>query len=291
MRVSLVIPNWNGAEKLRRNLPKVLKVKEVSEVIVSDDGSTDGSVELLEREFPQVKLIKRPIQGGFSTNVNTGVSQIAGDLILLVNSDAVPDEDCLKYVLPHFEEPRVFSVGLNTGGGSWSWARWRSGFFWHYASGEKIKGAHETLWSSGGGAVFRKRIWDELGGLDELLNPFYEEDVDIGYRAVKRGYINIFEPRARVEHYREEGVISLNYSKAEVARTAQRNQLIFIWKNIHDGRLMGEHLKALTKRLVFHPKYWRVFLPALTRLPQVLKKREMEKKLARLSDREILGRY
>src|SRR5206468_7818529 len=66
---------------------------------------------------------------------------------------------------------------------------------------------------------------DKLGGFDELFNPFYEEDVDLGYRARKRGFINIFEPKSKVEHYKEKGVISLNFSQTLIAKTAQRNQL------------------------------------------------------------------
>ena len=290
MKVSIVIPNWNGAEKLRKNLPAVLQVKGVDEVVVSDDGSTDDSVKILEQEFPQVRVFKREKRGGFSTNVNDGVKNAAGDLIFLLNSDAVPFPDCLDYVLPHFKDEKVFAVSCSSGG-SWSWAKFEKGYPWHYMSSDTGLEAHQTLWASGGSSVFRKDIWQKLGGLDELFNPFYEEDVDLGFRATKSGYVNVFEPKAKVEHYKQKGVIEENFSKEYISRVAQSNQLILIWKDITDRGYLLEHLAFLVSNLVLHPKYWLVFLPALVKLPQVLLKRGKTCKLFKLTDREIFEKF
>lgn len=298
MKVSIVIPNWNGVEKLKKNLPRVLKVRGVDEVIVSDDASTDGSVELLKSQFPQVKLVVREKNGGFASNVNTGVKASSGELAFLLNTDTVPEEDCLRAILPHFKDPKVFSVGPSTGG-SWSWAKFKNGFFWHYmtpaSQGQALRmrtgRAHQTLWVSGGSGVFRRSIWDKLGGLDEIYNPFYEEDVDLGYRAIKRGYINSFEPNSYVEHYKQTGVITQHFSQQTISQIAQRNQLLFIWKNITSVKLIRQHQTALIKILLIHPKYWAVFLKALTHLPAVLQKRGIEKKEAILTDEEILAKF
>lgn len=287
MKVSIVIPNWNGADKLRKNLPYVLRVKGVDEVIISDDASTDESIEIIEKEFPQVKLVARVKNSGFSSNVNTGVKAASSDLIFLLNNDAVPNENCLDSVLYHFKNPKVFAVGANTGG-SWSWAKFNQGFFWHYVTQNVPEIAHETLWVSGGSGVFRKDLWNKLGGLDEIFNPFYEEDVDLGYRATKRGYINLWEPKFKVEHYKEPGVILTNFSKDVISHIAQRNQLIFIWKNITSDRLINEHKGALIKKLINHPKYLAIFLSAIYKLPKILPRREIEKKESKLKDEEIL---
>lgn len=291
MRVSIVIPNWNGEDKLRRNLPEVLKVPGVEEVIVVDDKSTDDSIYLLETKFKQVKLIKKDINQGFSSTVNLGVSQAKGELIFLLNTDAVPEKNCLDYIVPHFKHSKVFSVGLNAGG-NWSWADFKNGYFWHYSKpATKNPSTHQTLWVSGGSGVFRKDIWEDLAGLDTLFDPFYEEDVDLGYRATKRGYINIWEPKAGVAHYKEKGVIEENFSKKHVARIAQRNQLIFIWKNITDENLFNSHKIALAKKLITHPRYWSIFLAANKHKKAINKKRQIEKKEARLTDSEILQKY
>lgn len=291
LSVSVVIPNWNGAVKLKNNLPEVLKLKNVREVVVCDDASTDNSVEMLKRDFPEVSLVRRDKNGGFSSNVNFGVKKAKGDLVFLLNTDAVPESDCLKYVLEHFENEAVFSVGCNVGGG-WSWAKWKKGWFWHKQVGvDSDTEAHQTLWASGGSGIFRRDLWKVFGGLDELMNPFYVEDVDLGYRATKRGYVNIFEPKAKVSHYKEKGVIEENFSKSKVANVTEKNTLILIWKNITDRGMVLSHIWWLGWRLVRHPKYWKIFLMALGVLPQILAKRKIESVEAKLGDKQIFEKF
>lgn len=292
MKTSIVIPNWNGAEKLRKHLPDVLKAAQfskVDEIIVVDDASTDDSVKVLVSDFPEIKLIKKEHNNGFSSTVNLGVQKASGDFIALVNNDASPRVDFLKFVLPHFDDPKVFSVGCNVGNGGWATATFNNGFFWHNQKGIGSNQEHRTLWASGGSGIFRRTIWNELGGLDILFDPFYEEDVDLGYRATKRGYLNIWEPKSKVEHYKEEGVISENYRKSNIEKIAQRNQLMFIWKNITSPEMINEHKKALFKLLMSHPKYWVIFLSALVKLSKIKAKRNIEIKESTLTDEEVLA--
>lgn len=290
MDVSIVIPNWNGVKKLKQNLPSVVKTRGVLEIVVVDDGSTDGSVEFIKKEYPNIKLIEKKENSGFSSTVNLGVKNSEGAFIFLLNSDAAPSVNCVEMAMDHFRENDIFSVGCNAGG-SWSWALFKHGFFWHRQSKEKVAVVHQTLWASGGSGIFRKSIWEELGGFDELFDPFYEEDVDLGYRATKRGYRNLYEPKSMVEHYKQKGVIEENFSKEKVASVAQRNQLFFIWKNITDKNLILRHVFSLLYKLVVTPGYWKVFLPAVVKLPQVLKKRRIEKRSSKLTDREVLDRF
>ncbi len=281
---------------MRKHLPEVLSIAEankIKETIVVDDASTDNSVEIVKENFPQVKLLEKNKNTGFGSNVNLGVKNSTGNLIVLLNSDASLDKDFLKYALPYFNNEKVFSVSLNAGG-YWSWAKFEKGFFRHYQADRPRNDSlqfHQTLWASGGSAIFRRSIWDELGGLDPLYDPFYVEDVDLGYRATKRGYINIWEPKARVEHYTEKGVIETHFSHDRVSATAERNQLIFTWKNITDTVLFRQHLLGLLGRLMKHPKYWSIFLAALVRLPQIIHERNNEKKYAKLTDKEILTSF
>jgi len=295
-KVSIVIPNWNGVEKIKKNLPRVLEVAKqnnINEVIVSDDASTDGSVEIIKQQFPEVILLTsdKTKNLGFASNVNKGVGVAEGEIIFLLNSDAVPDINFLTSAFRHFDDPKVFSVGCNAGG-YWATAKFENGFFWTgQGSPEQgdINKPHQTLWASGGSGFFRKSIWDELGGLDTLFDPFYHEDTDLGYRATKRGYINIWEPDSKVDHYQEKGVIEINFSKQEVAKTAQRNQLILTWKNITSARLLSDHKKALLKMVVTHPKYGLTFLAAIKYLPEILTKRRIEQKAAKLTDEEVFS--
>ncbi len=127
--------------------------------------------------------------------------------------------------------------------------------------------------------------------MDELFSPFYEEDLDIGYRARKRGFINLFEPRAHVEHYKEKGVITLNFSQKVISHTAQRNQLLFIWKNITDAEWTREHTTALWKMMLSHPKYISIVWEAYKKWGELKKKREIEMREEVISDREILAKF
>ncbi len=293
--ISIVIPNWNGDGKLQVHLPNVLKaagVGKVQEVIIVDDASSDKSVDIIKAQFPEIMLIEKKVNSGFSSTVNLGVSKAKGDLIVLLNNDASPEVDFLESLMPHFKDNRVFSVGCNVGG-LWATAKFENGFFWHNQATENPNKStsHETLWVSGGSGIFRKAMWDQLEGLDTLYNPFYEEDVDLGYRALKRGYLNIWESRSRVMHSqkKELGVIATNFSKSKIASVAQRNQLIFIWKNITSSEFISTHKKVLAKILITDPKYWQVFLSAAIKLPEITKKRAIEIKQSKLSDEQVLS--
>ena len=289
MKVSIVVINWNGAEKLRKYLPSILKVKGVDEVIVADDKSSDDSVSVVEKEFPTVKLVKRSKNGGFSSNANTGVEAAGGDLVFLLNPDAVPDVDCVQKALPFFKDSSVFSVGCNTGG-NWSWAKWERGFFWHYLVKGKSE-THTTLWARGGSGIFRKDLYEQLGGMDELFNPYYEEDSDLGYRALKRGYKNVWVKECVVTLPEEKGVIEANITKKTFSKIAQRNQLLFIWKNITSKKMMAEHKRALWAYALRHPFYVPVILEAWKKRRQLKQKRNEEMKHMKMTDEQILGLF
>lgn len=292
-KVSVVIPNWNGQDKLAKNLPAVLELEDVFEVIVVDDHSSDGSVSFIKNSYPSVKVFEKDINSGFAKSVNFGVSKASGDLIFLLNSDAKPAKDAVRVTIPHFKDLNVFSVSCNTGG-NWSWIKFDKGYLWHYmqpfSQKEKLT-LHQTLWASGGSGIFRKSYWEELGGLDELFSPFYEEDTDLGYRATKRGFINLWDPKSKVDHPKNKGVIAQNFKESFVKNIAQRNQLLFIWKNLTDQDLLGKHIVAILKNCLTHPSYLKTVFSALIFLPQIRKRRTVETSYAKLSDKQILEKY
>lgn len=295
MKISIIIPNYNGENLLKANLPYILKAKDfagnnIEEVILIDDGSRDGSVETLKKDFAWVKIIKHKVNRGFSSAVNTGVRAAKGDLICLLNSDVVPENNFLESVFPHFHNSKNFAVSLNEAG-DFGWARgsFIDGFIGH-SSGPKSLTPHDTFWVSGGSGVFRRSIWMELGGMDEkLLSPFYWEDVDLCYRALKRGYRLIWDPDARVTHVHETTIN--RFPKTYVQRVMERNQILFIWKNLTSANFFRKHLIGLFKRLVGHPGYIRIVLMALERIGVLIKARKKEIKEAKISDEAIFSRF
>lgn len=294
MNASIIIPNFNGEALLAKNLPYVIKAfdnkeNNISEIIVVDDGSGDDSVRLIKDQFSQVRVIKHKKNRGFSASVNTGVRGSKGDLIVLLNSDVIPSEDFLINTLPHFKNPKVFAISLHEKGYGWAKGGFKDGYI-QILSGEEGKTFHESFYVSGGSGVFRRSMWIELGGMDEeLLSPFYWEDIDLCYRASKRDYIVGWEPNSNVVHNHESTISKL--SKKYVARIKERNQLLCLWKNLASPTLVRKHIDGLSTRLARHPGYIRVILMALGRLPVALRKKKKEIKESKVSDEAIFGRF
>ena len=294
MTVSVVIPNFNGESLLAKNLPSVLaamanKANEIKEIIVVDDGSWDGSVKLLRTQFQQVKRVVHKVNRGFSAAVNTGVRASKGELIVLLNTDVVPVKDFLVNVIPHFENPNVFSVSVHEAGYGWARGYFADGYV-QLGMGTEDKSTHQSFYVSGGSGVFRRKYWVTLGGMDEkLLSPFYWEDIDICYRAAKRGLTNLWEPNSKVVHKHESTISKL--SKSYVQRVRERNHLLFMWKNIGSSALTRKHVVGLFSRLLKHPGYIRVVLMALGRLGIAVSKRRKEIREAKVSDETIFSRF
>ncbi len=294
LTASIIIPNYNTANLLKKNLPKVLKTlknkdNKILEIILVDDASPDDSAKVVKKMFPQIRLIKHKINRGFSASVNTGARSAKGKLLVLLNTDVIPAKDFLVSSLPHFKDKNVFAVSFKEGKFSWAKGMFKDGFINHEPGGVSDK-THETFWVSGGSGMFRRSHWMKLGGMDEkLLNPFYWEDVDLCYRAAKRGLTLLWEPKSEVAHEHEATISKL--SKKYVDRVRERNQLLFIWKNLTSPIMFRKHISGLLARLSKHPGYLRIVLMALFRVSIVIRARKKEKKECKVSDEVIFARY
>lgn len=295
INVSVVIPNYNGADLLRKYLPSVInasknKRNRIKEIIIVDDASSDESVGFVKDAFPEVILVRHKVNRGFSSTVNTGVRTAKCKLVCLLNTDVSVSENFLESVLEHFKNKIVFGVSLHEKGYGWARGKFRDGFVVH-EPGEESKNTKRSFWVSGGSGVFRRDVWHQLKGLDEeLLNPFYWEDIDLCYRAQKRGYICLWEPRAKVLHQHESTVSKVTKIKKR-RRIQERNQLIFIWKNITSDILFRKHMAGLFSKLLKYPGYFRILMMALPRLFIILKRRKMEKKESTVSDESIFQQF
>ena len=102
--VKIVILNWNGAAHLRRFLPSVVRTASPGvEIVVADNGSTDGSAALVEREFPSVTLLRLPENYGFAGGYNRALERLGGDYWVLLNSDVEPAEGWLEPLIAELE--------------------------------------------------------------------------------------------------------------------------------------------------------------------------------------------
>ncbi len=250
MKVSVVIPVYNGQEYIQKNLPSVLKLG-ADEVVVVDDASTDGSADEVKK-FKEIKLIKNSINQRFPKSVNIGFANATGEIVVLLNQDVTPDQNLLKFALRHFADPQVFAVTFNERERSWAKVEFKNGFL-QFTNGEKDDQIHESFWASGGSAAFRKGMWDELGGFDPIFTPGYFEDLDLGWHAHNLGYKILWDPKCKVDH-QTETAFNKAFSSTELRRIKERNYLLAHWKNLRGGQLL-QHMFYLLIRVLKSPGY------------------------------------
>jgi len=259
--IDIIIPTYNAQRLLEKNLPIVIKASpEINKIIIADDGGTDNAPEFLKKHFPQVISTRHNKNIGFSKTVNEGVNNSHSDFIVLINNDVYPLSGYIEKSLKYFEDPKVFAVNFNEENSSWPQVSWHSGKF-QYIRGEDKTRPHYSAWPSGGSCIFRRSIWDKLGGLNEIYSPGYWEDIDLGWRAWKSGYKVLWSPEAKVVHDHESTFGLKNKSMMDLVK--QRNELLFIWQNFSDSGMIFSHLGFLFTNCLNHPGYIKVVLVAL----------------------------
>jgi GT2 family glycosyltransferase len=112
--ISLVIPNYNGEQLLPQILPPAIHALSATgipyEIIVADDASTDQSIVMLNRDFPQVQIKQLQVNGGFSKTANAGVRVARYSWVLLMNSDVKLTPTYFQFLLPYCHQTGLFSV-------------------------------------------------------------------------------------------------------------------------------------------------------------------------------------
>jgi len=260
--VTVVLPNYNGCELLRRFLPSVIEAAAAAappaRVLVVDDASTDASVELLRDEWPQVEVVVSERNLGFAATANRGMAHARSPLVLLLNTDTQPKENALGPLVECMCEhpnaaavvPRI--VQMRTGGicESVVVGSFRRGLFRLQWRPEMCVSERPlpVLYPCGAAVVLRREVFLRLGGFDELFAPFYWEDADLGYRMWRAGYRVLYEPRSRVLHYHP-GVIRTIHSARRAHFMQDRNRFLFTWKNL-DWSLLVQHFALLPAHVV-----------------------------------------
>jgi GT2 family glycosyltransferase len=318
--VSIVIPTWNGAALLKQFLPSVIAAARhysdlsgaAVEIIIVDDKSSDDSIEWLSSNgfgegetakgssSPEFRLLRNEKNVGFGRACNRAFAEARYDLVLLLNNDVEVDPMAIAPLVRHFSDQRVFAVHCRVfefdsrkqcgAGQKGSFARGFIRVHEGYSVEGDGQGPFYSIFASGGSAVFDRSKFLELGGFEQLLSPAYWEDVEISYRAWKRGMVVLYEPQSVVRHRVSSTMRKLNRRK--IRRLQQRNRLIFHWINLHDRAFLFSHLLwvcalAITAPLRLQPGFIISLLAALRRLPAIASRRRREREASKISDREL----
>jgi len=308
---AIVIPNWNGRDLLEKYLPSVVIAAERvpgSEVIVVDNGSTDGSAVFVEERFPQVRVVALDQNLGFGGGSNAGFRAARHDVVVLLNSDMRVEPDFHQPLLDGFADEKVFSVSCQIFFSDPTKLREETGlteFWWERGSlrvrhrtDPAIRDLYPCAYGGGGSCAFDRRKFWELGGFDELLAPFYLEDTDLGYLAWKRGWKNLYQP-ASVVYHEHRGTIGRRFSEAYIQGVLKKNFLLFAWKNIHEWpRLLANFFSSWTGALLSwlagdSPERSSLggIVRAVLQLPGAMASRARTIRLAAISDTEALRRH
>ncbi len=242
-KVTIVIPNYNGIRFLQECLESLLHQEEGTpeyRILVVDNGSEDGSRELIRKEFPQVSLIALESNTGFCHAVNMGIGASEAPYVMLLNNDTKSHAHLVKGLYEAIEAaPAAFSVSarmlmwdrpelIDDAGDrycvlGWAYSRGKGKPAGQYDKPVRIFAA------CGGAAIYRRSVFEEIGLFDEA-HFAYLEDLDIGYRAGIYGYRNYYEPSAQVIHYGSASSGS-RYNKWKTELAAE-NSVYVIAKNM-----------------------------------------------------------
>lgn len=238
-KVTIIIPNYNGLSFME---PCMAALERQTcrdfDVLVVDNGSTDGSVEWLkEREIPSVFLEENT---GFSGAVNTGIRAAKTAYVILLNNDTEAEPDYVAGLLRAIESSgRIFSVSpkmiqmhhrdlMDDAGDMYSIMGWA----YQRGVGQEVSRYDRPchIFSAcAGAAIYRREVFEEIGYFDEM-HFAYLEDIDVGYRAKIAGYYNRYCPQAVVYHVGS-GTSGSKYNSFKV-RLAARNNVYLNYKNM-----------------------------------------------------------
>jgi len=316
--ISVIIVNWNRRELLRACLRSLADQIGVDfETIVVDNGSTDGSAELAETEFG-ARMIRNAENRGYCAANNQGMAAARGEFIALLNNDAEAAPGWLAALVRAcskrdnigmaaskilmWEDPRridkaghlIFPDGQNRGRGTGALDR------------GQFDREEEVLWPDGCAAIYRKKMLDGIGGLDEDFFA-YGDDAELGLRARIAGWRCLYTPEAVVRHHRG---ATLGKDSAWRLELIERNRVLLavklfpwslLWLNpvfslarLTAGLLAAHRGTGDTAQFPGWRGKWtmacavvRGDLAALRLVPRMLRKRAAIRRIRRLTPAEL----
>lgn len=319
LSVAVVVLNWNGRSLLERFLGNwVALTPQWADLVIVDNGSTDGSVAYIRETFPDVHCLTFEENYGFADGYNRAIAMLEHDIIVLLNSDAILQEGWLEQPIELFSadrqvvavqpklrayrQPQAFEYAGAAGG-------YLDALGYPYCAGRIFETVEEDsnqydrvrplMWATGACLIVRRISYLKAGGLDKCFFA-HQEEIDLCWRLRARGGIILLAPQSIVYHV---GGATLESQHPKKTYLNFRNNLLMLYKNLPSLRLAvtflvrcGLDFMALTRYLLIRePKHARAIAQAwrdaLGMMPQLRRTRRENLKRATTATREILSPY
>lgn len=311
MKVSIVIPNWNGKHLLKVCLSSLKKqtFKDM-EIVVVDNGSTDGSADYIKRYFAEVKIVPLDKNYGFAKAVNEGIKNSKGKYVVLINNDAEVEKSCLEYLIKAIKSHKkvgfVATKMLNfynrkiidSAGDYIDNVGHANNIGMGEKDSEKYNVPGYTFLVTGGGSIFRREVFERVGFFDEDYFAYFE-DVDLCLRSQMQGFKGWFEPKAKIYHIHK--ATSLRFSSF-LEYLQFRNMMItiikdfpnkLIWSNFNWLLILLVNLNTVrflaTKGLLMSALKAEMYV--LWNLPKLLNKRFAIQNTKKVSDDYLISNF
>ena len=252
MKIAVVILNWNGSALLQQFLPSVIDYSAGADIYVADNASTDASIEVIQNQFPSVKIIQNTGNFGFAKGYNEALKFVEEEYYALVNSDIEVTKNWLAPILNIFEtqpetaiiQPKLLDYKKKT---HFEYAGGAGGFIdkfgYPFCRGrifdtiEEDKQQYddeiEIFWATGACFFIRKEVYRKLNGFD---NDFFahQEEIDLCWRAFNLSYKTKYTSKSIVYHV---GGATLNEGNPRKTFLNFRNSLLMLTKNLPKNQL------------------------------------------------------
>jgi glycosyltransferase involved in cell wall biosynthesis/GT2 family glycosyltransferase len=308
-KASIIVLSWNKKELLEEALNAVQTAVEYEggghEIILVDNGSSDGTQDYIRTQYPRVRLIELDKNYRFCRANNIAVQCAKNEIVVLLNNDVIVERDFLGPLLKGFEYPDTFAVSSQIFNYDQSKSREETGkTFGSLVFGcvhvghsqpneaDEKRGYVPVFYAGGGSSAYSREKFLALGGFNEVYNPGYVEDADLSYRAWKSGYRVLFCPKSRVIHKHRSTNVTL-FGNRKIDYLISRNLFVLFWQNVTSLKLVLKHVLMLPLRILLdvsrgHLAILKAFVGAMLRVPTILWKRVTSKPLSMVSDEEIL---
>ncbi|NLT67343.1 MAG: glycosyltransferase [Acidobacteria bacterium] len=311
MNVSIVIPTWRGRHLLEAYLPSAIAASDYyqrkngasTEIIIVEDAGGDDTVSWVRSNFGRrVTVIEHAENQGFCGACQTGFEHARFPLVLLLNNDVRIEQNCILPFVRHFEDAKVFAVtgkmfnqkgDMFCNGGKVG--RFRRGMWTSYQNYDvlppaELDSSYLSFAAIGAFSMYDRDKFLGIGGFEPLVSMY--EDVEISYRAWKRGWVIKYEPRSVAYHDASQSM-KRRFTRRSLDKLSLRSRILMHWLLLHDRSMFGMHAASMAGRLLAGwlwldwPFYW-AFVTGLKNIAEVRSKRDQNRKTAVRPDREVL---